>query len=96
MTYEEIYELGWLYEDVNRPCGAVKKQNETFYINEDGERWIMATYLDRYGNYNLTIKLVDEKVDHNEWENSDTYFYGRIKSKCDLDLIMQMVGIKDY
>lgn len=96
MTYEQIRDVGWQYEYSNMPCGSIGKLNESFVLKEEGERWIMAIYLDKGGLYNVMINYVDESVIHNEWENSSTHFYGRIKSIEDLNIVMQFIGIKEY
>lgn len=95
MTYEDIYELGWRYEYESPPMGIVRMGNESFFMELHDEYWIMGIYLERDGTYNVMINYVDESVDHNEWENSHTYFYGRIRNKEDLNMIMQFVGINE-
>lgn len=95
MTYEDVYELGWKYEYKDKPKGIIKMGNECFFIEEDKCRWIMGLYLEKRGTYNVMINYVDEKVDHNEWENSETNFYGSIRDKDDLSLIMRFIHINE-
>lgn len=95
MTYEDIYELGWKYKYKNPPIGIIQMGNESFIIYENECRWIMGLYLESEGTYSVMINYVDASVDHNEWENSDTHFYGSIRNKEDLDLIMKFIHIKE-
>lgn len=96
MTYEHLYELGWKYEYNDKPIGKIHKQNESFYIKEDKCRWIMGLYFTGKDDYSVMINWVDETVTFNEWENSDTHFYGNIKTKEDLQTVMRFLGIIEY
>lgn len=98
MIYEDLYELGWQDRDSKKPVyGPVKKQMESFSLTDEvGNIWIMAFFLFEDDLYQAMIRLVDEKCDHNEWENSECHFYGFLKTKEDLTMIMRFVDILEY
>ena len=95
MTYEDLKELGWMYEWKDEPFGKIHMQSEGFFIKEEECRWIMSIYLTREDDYLVMIKYVDKSVTFNEWENSECHFYGNIKTKEDLKMIMRFLAIID-
>lgn len=93
MTHENIIELGW----INRHKKTKQSLQTFFYKTEYGGKWIMAIFKpETNGLHQTTIKFVDDEVNHNEWENSECHFYGYLKTKEDLIMIMRFVGIIEY
>jgi hypothetical protein len=98
MIYEDLYERGWQDRDTKQIIyGPIKKQVETFSLTDEvGNEWIMGFFLFDDDLYQAMINVVDEDCDYNEWENSETRFYGFLKTKEDLRTIMRFVDILGY
>ncbi len=96
MTYEEVISLGWIDRDTKK---RNKQPHYTFEFPADPgfDYHIMMVVFD-YGEgfCLLMIKCVKAGTTCNEWENSDNEFYGQIKKKEELDLVMQLVGVTEY
>lgn len=94
MTYNEIISLGWK----DRHPGSNKKEYATFIYEAEGfDYHIMSvTFGVGRGFDSVLIKCVPKETVSNEWENSETHFYGNLKTKEELDLVMQLVGITHY
>lgn len=94
MTYEEIIELGWKDQHPNSKSPGI----QTFYFAANGDRFIMSVspIIPEYGTHQVIIHYVDKKVRVNEWENSECWFYGSLKTKEDLSNIMRYTNIIAY
>lgn len=92
MTYDEVIELGWKDRWPKR-----KGKSYTFVFESPGYDYhIMSVSFDMDGFEIVMINCVPEKTDHNEWENSECHFYGELKTKDELHLIMRLIGIIEY
>jgi len=91
MTYEEAISLGWKDRD-NDPS------HNTFVFEAEGfDYHIMSIHFNYQDDFDLVmIKCVPEKTTHNIWENSECHFYGQLKTKQELYLVMQLVGVIEY
>lgn len=94
MKHEEILKLGW----VDRHPNSINKNNPTFIFEAKGfDYHIMSVAFNYEGNFHLVmIQCVPEKTESNEWENSETHFYGQIKEVSELKDIMRFIGVIEY
>lgn len=98
MTYGDVISLGW--ED-RWPGKKPKKEMKSFVFHSPGYDYhIMSVCFDMEednGIYDhIMINCVPENTKKNEWENSECHFYGYVKTKEELSLVMQFVGIINY
>lgn len=95
MNYDEVISLGWK----DRHPGSARNTNtKTFFFEAPGfDYHIMSVtfgVIENDGFFDqIMINCVPEKTTVNEWENSETHFYGQIKTKHELELVMQFIGI---
>lgn len=98
MNYDEVISLGWK----DRHPGSARNTNtKTFFFEAPGfDYHIMSVtfgVIEDDGFFDqIMINCVPEKTTVNEWENSETHFYGQIKTKHELELVMQFIGIIKY
>ena len=98
MTYEDVISLGW--QD-RWPSKKEKKGMKSFVFPSPGYDYhIMSICFDMDeddGVYDqVMIKCTPEGTKKNEWENSECNFYGYVKTKEELSLVMQFVGVIKY
>jgi hypothetical protein len=98
MTYEDIISLGW--KD-RHPSDTDKKHSTFVYESLKGfDYHIMSAHLgmeEDDGIYDMiSIGSVPEKCHTNIWDNSDVCFNGWLKTKDELNLVMQFVGVIKY
>lgn len=97
MTYEDVISLGWK----NRyPTSKIRKSGSFVYEAEGYDYHIMSVAFgieeDDGVFEQVMIKCVPKETKCNVWENSETHFYGQLKTKEELDLVMQLVGVTKY
>lgn len=97
MTYEDVVSLGW----VDRYPNSKRENSSTFVYEAEGfDYHIMSVHFgmeEDDGIFDLVIiNCVPKDIESNEWENSETHFYGQLKTKQELDIVMQLVGITKY
>lgn len=96
MNYEDVISLGWK----NRHPNSKNETTKTFVFEAEGFDYHIMSVSFGCGNDTsfdlIMINCVSKDTDHNEWENSETHFYGEIKTKEELSLIMQFIGIVAY
>lgn len=92
MTVHDIISLGWK----DRHPGQDDK-TKTYRYDADGYHYIMSFHVkgDEDGTHQVMINYVDGAIDHNEWENSETWFYGHLTTQVDLKNVMQYLSIID-
>lgn len=90
MKYEDVLELGWVdrYPTAKSPKGGTNSF-------EFGDYIMSVTFGYEDGFDLVLVKNTDGEI-NNVWENSETTFYGMIKTKLDLDKVMQFVGVIEY
>ena len=97
MTYNEVIGLGW--KD-RHPESKNNLMKDFVYEAEGFDYHIISVCFNQQeddGVFELVmINCVPEKTNCNVWGDSETHFYGQIKTPQELDLIMQFLGIKKY
>lgn len=97
MTYEDIISIGW--EDRGNK-NLNDRMLDFIYPSKYSDYHIMSVCLgieEEDGIFDsVFIKCVNKDTYCNIWENSETHFYGQLKTKEELYLIMQFLGIVKY
>lgn len=93
MTIDDILSLGWK----DRHPGNMGK-TQTYRYDEEECHYLMSFHVkgENDGTHAIMINYVDKDVTVNEWETSETWFYGHLKAKEDLKNIMRYLSIIDY
>jgi len=97
MTYEDIVSLGW--KDIHQKQD--RTNHATFVYEAAGfDYHIMSAAFNVQEDdgvfTTVMINCVPENQHSNIWENSETHFYGDLKTKQELYLVMQFLGIVKY
>lgn len=97
MEYNDVISLGWK----DRHPDSKRENSATFVYEADGfDYHIMSVHFgieEEDGVFDtVMINCVPKDTESNEWENSETHFYGDVKTKEELDLVMQLIGITKY
>jgi len=96
MTNEEIIALGWKEmhpgsKGDNMKSFIYEAEGFDFHIMSVGFGMGEDTTFDV-----IMINCVPKDTTCNIWENSETHFYGDLKKKEELDLVMQFIGVTKY
>ncbi len=96
MEYADVISLGW--EDRNPE--NKNEHTKTFIYEADGFDYHIMSVGFGCGDDTsfdlIMINCVPQETVSNIWENSETHFYGEIKTKQELDITMQLVGVTQY
>jgi hypothetical protein len=95
MEYKKVIDLGW--KDMHP--GAEGQGKSFIYETKSGDYHIMGFGFG-FGQDKsfdtVMINCVQEECVVNIWENSDTRFYGQIKTDKELEMVMQLIGVTEY
>lgn len=92
MTPEDVISLGWK----ERHNDSWKDPTQTFFYPTEPQydQFIMSvSFVKKEMRHTVMINLVPHDCTFNEWENSETHFYGRLETKDDLLMIMKFLDI---
>lgn len=96
MTYKDVLSLGWKHQDHLRLVKDDPTQTFFYPADPQHDHYIMSvSFVKKEKRHTVMIKLVPHDCKFNEWENSETEFYGRIETKEDLALLMKFLDVKD-
>lgn len=90
MTIEDILSLGWKDEYPDH-----KDKTKHFHFDEEECSYLMSFHVkgEDDGTHLVMLNYVDKEITVNTWENSETWFYGHLKKKEDLQNIMRYLSI---
>ena len=97
MTYEEVIALGW--QDRHPNSKSTSTRDFIFEAGEGFDYHIMSIGFGCGDDDTFDVVMINcvpEKTVCNVWENSETHFYGELKKKEELDLVMQFIGVTKY
>jgi hypothetical protein len=89
MEHAEVKELGWKQRSSSTDGTYVHNQY-TF------DEYLMAVLFDYEEGFDFVFIKDTDNVTVNVWENSDTVFFGMIKTDSDLKDVMRFTGIIEY
>lgn len=98
MTHKEVLSLGW--KNRHRFLKNTRNVTYSFKEGEEYDYWIMSVVFNKEyedGRFDgVMINLVPKDTECNEWENSETHFYGDLKTKEELHIVMRLLSIIKY
>jgi hypothetical protein len=72
---------------------VIESSHYAFMLKKDCDYYIMSVNDMEDGLFLILIKLVSSETKCNIWENSETFFYGNLKTMGDLESIMKFLDI---